>query len=167
VPISVSAPEFPEAQAAFERWTTASGGQVRFSFGGGGNITVRYDSNMSYCGLATITYNSAGQIILATIAIHPDQSRCYDGLENTLTHEAAHAIGFFGHDPSGSIMSSTGNGPILSQHGTFFKMLYSMSPGTDITGFLGKKRTTASTTFSKSGGRTFTIVTPRRRAWPR
>ena len=39
VPIGVSAPEFPEARAAFERWTTASGGKVRFAFGGS-NITV-------------------------------------------------------------------------------------------------------------------------------
>lgn len=166
VPIGVSAPEFPEARAAFERWTTASGGKVRFAFGGS-NITVKYDRNMSYCGLARITYTAAGYITSANITIHPDQSRCYGGLENTLTHEAAHAIGFFGHDPSGSIMSPTGNGPITSQNSTFFKMLYSLVPGTDISGFLGKKRIISSTKFNKSGGRVFTLVIPRRCACAR
>lgn len=164
VPIGVSAPEFPEARAAFERWTSASGGKVRFAFGGG-NITVSYDSNMSYCGLARVTYTASGQIVSATITIHPDQSRCYNGLENTLTHEAAHAIGFFGHDASGTIMSPTGNGPITSQQGTFFNMLYSMSPGTDISGFLGKTRMASSTKFNKSGGRLYTLVIPRRWSW--
>ena len=166
VPIGVSAPDIPEVQAAFERWTSASGGRVRFAFGGS-DITVSYDSNMSYCGLARVTYDAGGFIVAARITIHPDQSRCYGGLENTLTHEAAHAIGFFGHDPSGTIMSPTGNGGITSQHETFFKMLYSLDPGTDITGFLTKKRISSSTKYKKSGGRTYTLVIPRRCACAR
>ena len=122
---------------------------------------------MPYCGLTRITYTAAGFIVSGGDH-HPSRSGpLLRGLENTLTHEAAHAIGFFGHDPSGSIMSPTGNGDITSQNGTFFKMLYTLVPGTEITGFLGKKRIISSTKFNKSGSRVFTLVIPRRCACAR
>ncbi|MCB2225133.1 MAG: hypothetical protein KQH53_00530 [Desulfarculaceae bacterium] len=156
LPISVSAGAFPSAPAAFNRWNSASGGRVRFSFGSGSNITVSYRSTSSWCGLTTVRWNSAGQITDAEVYIARDQSSCSGGEADTLAHEAGHAIGFLGHDGEG-LMNPFGGQPISDQESRFMSLLYSLGPGTDITGDLGKSRVTSGT-YDKSGNKTYTLT---------
>jgi len=156
VPISVSAGSFPDAPAAFNRWNTASGGRVSFTFGTGSSITVNYRTTSSWCGLTTIRWSSAGYILDADILIARDQSRCSGGESDTLAHEAGHAIGFLGHDSSG-LMNPYGGQPISDDESRFMSLLYSLAPGTDINGNLGKSRT-GSAAYSKSGNRVYTLT---------
>jgi hypothetical protein len=156
VPISVSAGDFPDASTAFNRWRTASGGRVSFNFGAGSNITVSYRSTSSWCGLTTISWNSAGRIIYANILIARNQSGCAGGESDTLAHEAGHAIGFLGHDSSG-LMNPYGGQPISDEESRFMSLLYSLAPGTDISGNLGKARVD-SVVYSKSGNRVYTLT---------
>ena len=156
IPISVSAGAFPNAATAFNRWSTASGGRVRFNFGGGSNITMAYRSTSAYCGLTTIRWNSAGAIIDADILIARNQSGCSGGEADTIAHEAGHAIGFLGHDASG-LMNPFGGQPISDQEARFMGLLYSLAPGTDISQRLGKSPSN-SAAYSKTGNRVYTLT---------
>ncbi|MBU1277475.1 MAG: hypothetical protein KJ720_19045 [Proteobacteria bacterium] len=158
VPIGVSAGAFADARTAFNRWTSASGGAVSFNFGGS-NIPVSWSSSTSWCGLTTISWSSAGRIVSARISIARSQSGCSGGVADTLAHEAGHAIGFLGHDASG-LMNPFGGEPISDQEAKFMKLLYSLAPGTDITGELGKSRS-SSGTYDKSGSRIHTMTISR------
>lgn len=158
VPIGVSAGAFADAQAAFNRWASASGGAVSFNFGGN-NITASWTSSTSWCGLTTINWSSAGRITSANISIARSQSGCAGGASDTLAHEAGHALGFLGHDASG-LMNPFGGEPISDQEGRFMKLLYSLAPGTDISGNLGKARSTSGT-YDKSGSRMHTMTISR------
>lgn len=158
VPIGVSAGAFADARTAFNRWTSASGGAVSFNFGGS-NIPVSWSSSTSWCGLTTISWSSAGRIVSARISIARSQSGCSGGVADTLAHEAGHAIGFLGHDANG-LMNPFGGEPISDQEAKFMKLLYSLAPGTDITGELGKSRS-SSGTYDKSGSRIHTMTISR------
>lgn len=158
--ITVSAPDFPEAPAAFGQWPG-----VNFSFvSGAANVTVVYDSSIgsSACGVTWIYWNSAGEITDVDMSINPDQTRCAQGLSGTLTHEAAHAVGFLGHDPSDNIMNTTGSGPITDQNRRFMTLLYSMPAGTNINGFL-QRAAGAASRYDPSGGTTYSIRLEHRR----
>ncbi len=158
VPIGVSAGGFADAQAAFNRWTSASGGAVSFNFGGS-NIRVSWSNSSSWCGLTTINWNSSGRITSADVSIARSQSGCAGGVADTLAHEAGHAVGFLGHDASG-LMNPFGGEPISDQEARFMKLLYSLAPGTDISSYLAKARSTSST-YDKSGSRTHTLTISR------
>jgi len=158
VPIGVSAGAFADARTAFNRWTTASGGAVSFNFGGS-NIPVSWSSSTSWCGLTTISWSSAGRIVSARISIARSQAGCSGGVADTLAHEAGHAIGFLGHDASG-LMNPFGGQDISDQEARFMKLLYSLAPGTDITGELGKSRSTGGT-YDKTGSTIHTMTISR------
>jgi hypothetical protein len=155
VPVGVSAPEYPSALAAFGRWAGASGGRVSFS--GGSNITVRKTSTSSWCGLASVSWNSAGRITLARIQIAADQSRCSGGVYDTIAHEAGHAIGFLGHT-SGGLMNPFGGTSISGQESTFASMLYSFPPGTDINPCLSTRSRSGYSRYDPRGRRTYSIT---------
>ncbi len=162
MPVTVYAPEFPTASQAFGEWASASGGRISISMvsSSSANIRVSYNSGIgsAYCGLTIIRYTSSGYIASATVYINPNQSGCYGDVTHTLTHEAAHALGFFGHDSSG-IMSPTGAGEITEENRRFFRLLYSMPPGTDITPYLGMQRM-AQSRYDPEGKRIYTITIP-------
>ncbi|MBU1156752.1 MAG: hypothetical protein KJ921_12920 [Proteobacteria bacterium] len=158
VPIGVSAGAFADARTAFNRWTTASGGAVSFNFGGS-NIPVSWSSSTSWCGLTTISWSSAGRIVSARISIARSQAGCSGGVADTLAHEAGHAIGFLGHDASG-LMNPFGGQDISDQEARFMKLLYSLAPGTDITGDMGKSRS-SSGTYDKNGSKIHTMTISR------
>ncbi|MCF8032243.1 MAG: hypothetical protein K9K66_03260 [Desulfarculaceae bacterium] len=155
VPIGVSAGAFPDAPAAFNRWNSASGGKVSFNYSGS-SISVAYRTTTAYCGLTTLRWNSAGQIIDADIIIARNQGGCAGGESDTLAHEAGHAIGFLGHDAEG-LMNPFGGQPISDQESRFMTLLYSLAPGTDINGKLGKSRS-SSQIYNKSGNKVYTFT---------
>ncbi|RJX36589.1 MAG: hypothetical protein C4525_00560 [Desulfarculus sp.] len=161
--VSVSANDFPEAQAAINRWNSASSGSLGFTFtGGSANITVRWANLSGVCGVTYWWYTSAGYIVRAEVYINRDQSGCLSGLAATLTHEAAHGSGYFGHDSEG-IMGPTSNGAtnITGRQGRFFRLLYSMPPGTDIRGYLKLKKEAKPSKYDPSGSRIYKEVSYR------
>ncbi|MCB2193119.1 MAG: hypothetical protein KQI62_16225 [Deltaproteobacteria bacterium] len=158
VPIGVSAGAFADARTAFNRWNSASGGAVSFNFAGS-NIPVFWSSSTAWCGLTTMNWSSAGRITSAKISIARNQTGCLGGAADTLAHEAGHAIGFLGHDAIG-LMNPKGGEPISDQEGRFMKLLYSLAPGTNISGELGKSRS-SSGTYDKSGGKIHTLTISR------
>ncbi|MBA4392378.1 MAG: hypothetical protein C0407_02380, partial [Desulfobacca sp.] len=124
----------PGAEAATSRWG------LSFSFGAGGGITMQYFNSNSLCGQTVTRFTTAGRIVGAAISINRDQTRCTGGLGNTITHEVAHAIGYFGHTNDGGLMDPAGgNGGITSPVMNMINLLYSLSPGTDITSRLSLK----------------------------
>lgn len=158
-PVTVGT-EIDGTASSFNVWATASGGGLYMTYGSGtGDISVYWDSTLSssVCGETTTYFTTAGQIVQAIVRMNPDQSRCAQGLSGTLTHEAAHALGFFGHDTN-SIMNPTGSGPVTSQNQQFFQMLYNMSPGTNINGYLGLAASKQSSKFDPDGGEIFSIT---------
>lgn len=152
--VGVYAPEFPEAQAAFNRWANSS---LQFSFGLTGNVEMYWSNNLpsNVCGRAYYNYFTSGTMFKSLIYINSNiVDSCYGGLSHIITHEAAHALGFFGHDPAGtSIMGPYARGGITSQNRRFFQLLYGSPAGTNINGKLGKKRLGKSSVFSKNGTR--------------
>ena len=152
--VSVSAAGFSGAANAINRWNSASGGNLRFAYtSGGANITISW-ANLSQglCGVTYWWYTSAGYIVRAQVYINRNATGCRSGLAATLTHEAAHACGYYGHDGEG-IMGPVSNGDteITSRQGKFFRLLYSLAPGTDIRGYLKLKKTGRDDRFDPSG----------------
>lgn len=162
--ISVASGGVDGVASAFNQWSAASGGAMQFVFGGG-NITVSYKVMAGTCGLTTIWYRSSGEIINCTMKINPNQQYCTGGLDQTVLHEAAHALGFFNHDASG-LMSPTGGGTITAQHQRFFGLLYSLAPGTDIRANMGVKRTGTDDKYDPQGNRVYVLTITRRASCP-
>lgn len=156
--ISVNAGNVPGVPAAFNQWASASGGAVGFVYtGGGANVRLRYGSTGG-CGVTYISFNSAGLITSVSMIIERSQAYCDGGLAATVTHEAGHAIGFMGHDTTG-IMHPYKAGPLTSQQGNMIRLLYSMPPGTDITGKLrGVKVAGRSSKYDSQGKRVYHLV---------
>ena len=130
----------PGAEAAVNRWA----GPVGFNFVGsppGDGITFNWTSSGGYCGLTNTYYFSSGRISRAVIYINTEQQNCRGGLDNTLTHETAHALGFFGHTGDGSLMDPDGgNGNITSTLRNFMSQLYAHPYGWDVNPYLSLQR---------------------------
>ncbi len=124
------------AESAINRWA----GPVNFNFvntAPSDGVSISLTSSSFYCGSTTYYYYNSGQLYRAVIRINVDQDMCRGGLENTLTHEMGHALGFFGHTTDGTLMDPDGgNGEITRQLRNFMNLLYASPYGTDINPFL-------------------------------
>jgi hypothetical protein len=126
----------PGAEAAVNRWA----GPVNFIFVGSApsdGISFSQNNSSSYCGVTNTYYFNSGKISQSVIQIAANQSFCRGGLDNTLAHETAHALGFFGHTSDGGLMDPDGgNGTISSSVRSFMSSLYSHSYGWNINPYL-------------------------------
>ncbi|MBI4764880.1 MAG: hypothetical protein HY787_09780 [Deltaproteobacteria bacterium] len=141
--IKVHAGGIEGVESAINRWV----GPVNFNFVNApppDGISFSFTNSSSYCGSTTYYYYNSGRLYRAVIRINYDQSRCRGGLENTLTHEMGHALGFFGHTTDGTLMDPDGgNGEITRQVRNFMNLLYASPYGTDISPYLSfRKRIT-------------------------
>jgi hypothetical protein len=130
----------PGAESAVSRWN----GPVNFQFVGSppsDGISFSLSGSSSYCGLTNTYYYNSGRISRAVVYINSNQQFCRGGLENTLTHETAHALGFFGHTADGTLMDPDGgNGSITGTLRNFMGLLYSRPYGWDINPYLSLQR---------------------------
>ncbi len=143
--------------ADYNRWNTATGGAVSFSFGAGGSVTVGWSNSTAWCGVTSISWTSSGTFTSARVLIARNQSGCSGGASNTNTHEAGHVVGFLGHTSSG-MMAPTGGPNITDAESRFVRLLYSLAPGTDITGNLRVREGNGKNTFDASGSRRYSMT---------
>jgi len=141
----------PGVETAVNRWA----GPVNFNFVGAppsDGITFNWTSSGNYCGLTNTFYFTSGRISRAVIYVNENQQLCRGGLDNTLTHETAHALGFFGHTADGTLMDPDGgNGNITSSLRSFMGLLYSHSPGWDINPYLSLQRKLGASRYQPNG----------------
>jgi hypothetical protein len=133
----------PGAESAVNRWA----GPVNFNFVNAApsdGVSFSFTGSSSYCGSTSYYYYNSGRLYRAVIRINIDQDMCRGGLENTLTHEMGHGLGFFGHTTDGTLMDPDGgNGEITGQLRSFMSLLYASPYGTDINPYISfKKRMT-------------------------
>jgi hypothetical protein len=116
-------------------WTAATGGRVTFAFvgsAGGADITFRFREGSDICGFTQVEYSDDGQLTLGDVQV---SRAIYRGPQcvRTVTHETAHAIGFLSHTSDGGLMDEDGgNGEITPPVVQFFRDLYSLAPGTQV-----------------------------------
>jgi hypothetical protein len=126
----------PGAEAAVNQWA----GPVSFVFVGSpptDGISFSLTGSSSFCGVTNTFYFNSGRIARAEVSINANQQFCRGGLNNTLTHETAHALGFFGHTADGTLMDPDGgNGTITGSLRNFMGLLYSQPYGRDINSLL-------------------------------
>jgi hypothetical protein len=130
----------PGAEAAMNRWSSTAN-FVFVSSPPSDGISFSVINSSTYCGVTNTYYLNSGKITQAVIQISSDQTNCRGGLANTLTHETAHALGFFGHTADGGLMDPDGgNGNITTSVGNFFSLLYSHSYGWNISSYLSSAK---------------------------
>jgi hypothetical protein len=146
------------AESAINRWA----GAVKFNFVNApppDGVSLSYTSSSSYCGATTYYYYNSGRLYRAVIQIAIDQTMCRGGLDNTVTHEMGHALGFFGHTSDGTLMDPDGgNGEITHQVRNFMTLLYASPYGTDITPYLSFKKMMTFGRYQANGTQTITGV---------
>jgi hypothetical protein len=143
--------------ADYNRWNTATNGAVSFTFGAGGSVTVSWSSSTVWCGVTSINWSSSGTFTSARVQIARDQTGCSGGASNTNTHEAGHVIGFLGHTSSG-MMAPTGGPNITDAESRFVRLLYSMAPGSDISGHLRIREGSGQNQYDASGRRRYSMT---------
>jgi hypothetical protein len=114
-------------------WTGATGGVVTFNFvGSAAAAGITYGagvSNRDICGVTDIQFDG-DNITRATINVNAAIYRSA-GCVRTVTHEAAHAIGFLAHTDDGGLMDDDGgNGEITPVVAQTLRDLYLLPPGT-------------------------------------
>lgn len=149
-------------QGEVTEWTAASGGAVTFAFVGsasGANITFRFDTGDDICGVTTVRFNSAGEILSADVRVVQAVYRT-PACTRTVVHEVGHAIGFLDHTTDGGLMNDDGgDGSITEPVASMIALLYSLPPGS-VTQALVPGRSAE----KRAGGiRSVTIVDPKRR----
>ena len=156
--IKVHTDGIPGAESAINRWA----GPVNFNFVNAppsDGVSISYTSSGSYCGATTYYYYNSGRLYRAVIRIATDQAMCRGGLDNTLTHEMGHALGFFGHTTDGTLMDPDGgNGEITRQVRNFMTLLYASPYGTDINPYLSLKKMMSFGRYQPNGNQTITGV---------
>jgi hypothetical protein len=139
------------AEAAVNRWV----GPVNFTFVSSppsDGISFSFASLGNTCGVTNTFYLNSGKITSATVQIDPNQNGCRGGLNNTITHEVGHALGFFGHTADGGLMDPDGgNSNITTAVRNFMSLLYSQPFGRDITSFLSSKIKTTPGLYQTNG----------------
>lgn len=113
-------------------WTGASSGVVTFTFvGSAGAANVTYATgvdNPGICGVTDILIDG-DHIVAANVAVNASLYRSA-GCVRTVTHEAAHGVGFLGHTSDGGLMDDDGgNGVITPVVGQTLRDLYLLPPG--------------------------------------
>lgn len=160
LPITVDTGRIPNAEADFNRWRDATGGAVTFVFiGDPAGVKLRLgDLDPDTCAQTVVFFTAAGSITRADITLSPISGT--PACVETMTHEAAHSIGFLGHTSDGGLMDPDGgNGQITGQVADMIRTLYSNPAGTMVKASeVAKGRPTAS-----GGLRSVTFVTPARR----
>ena len=114
-------------------WTGATSGVVTFTFvGNAGAANVTYDTGVGdpgICGVTDILIDG-DHIVAASVSVNASLYRSA-GCVRTVTHEAAHGIGFLGHTDDGGLMDDDGgNGVITPLVGQVLRDLYLTAPGT-------------------------------------
>ena len=147
------------AETAVNRWA----GPVSFTFvnsSPGDGITFSWTSSGgNTCGVATTYFYNSGQISNVQVRISTNQTGCRGGLDNTLTHEAGHALGFFGHTSDGGLMDPDGgNSNITTPVRNFMTLLYSQPYGWDIRSLLSSKIKSSAVIYQKNGTRIMSRV---------
>jgi len=141
----------PGAESAINQWV----GPVNFNYVGSSpsdGISLSWTNSSSYCGQTTTYYTNSGKILQAIVQIATNQAGCRGGLDNTLSHEAAHGLGFFGHTADGGLMDPDGgNSNITTPVRNFMSLLYSHPSGWDISSFLSLKTKLMSSRYQKNG----------------
>lgn len=121
--------------AAFDRWRGST--HLNFAVGSGssGNIVISYGSLPSgTCGMC-LPYVSNGRIVRGVMTLRRNpEANCGYSLQRLITHEAAHCLGFLGHDSNGIMTPNVNSDEITSQNAGFFAKLYSVPPLTYIPG---------------------------------
>jgi hypothetical protein len=116
-------------------WTSATDGAVTFTFvGSAGAANVRYGfrSGTDICGMTVLEFTDDGDFTSADVQV---SQSIYRGpqCQRTVTHEAAHAIGFLGHTADGGLMDPDGgNGAITPLVTGVLRDLYHLAPGTSV-----------------------------------
>jgi len=156
--IKVYTAGIPGAEEAVNRWV----GPVNFSFVSSppsDGISFSWTSSGNFCGIATTFYLESGQISQSQVQIHTNQNSCRGGLDNTLSHETAHALGFFGHTADGGLMDPDGgNSNITTPVRNFMTLLYSRPYGWNINPFLSLKTNLTASPYKANGTRTLVRV---------
>ena len=114
-------------------WTGATAGAVTFTFvasAGAANITYSAGvSNPDTCGITDILFDG-DNIAAASVSVNSSIYRSA-GCVRTVTHEAAHAIGFLTHTDDGGLMDDDGgDGSITPVVAQTLRDLYLLPPGT-------------------------------------
>lgn len=114
-------------------WTAATGGVVTFVFVGAGaaDVSFGFTGRTDICGLTDILFDEgSGEIVDADVQVSQRFYRSADCVR-TVTHEAAHAIGFLGHTTNNGLMDPDGgDGAITPLVSGVLRDLYSLAPGT-------------------------------------
>jgi hypothetical protein len=116
-------------------WTAATDGAVTFTFvgsAGAANVTYGFRSGTDICGVTSVEFTDEGDFTSAEVQV---SQSIYRGpqCQRTVTHEAAHAIGFLGHTEDGGLMDPDGgNGAITPLDAGVLRDLYHLSPGTSV-----------------------------------
>jgi hypothetical protein len=116
-------------------WTQATNGAVTFAFVGsaaGANMTFAFQSATDVCGVTFVDFDDNGNLTSSETRV---SQSIYRGpqCERTVTHESAHAIGFFGHTHDGGLMDPDGgDGSITPLVAGTLSDLYHLPPGTAV-----------------------------------
>jgi hypothetical protein len=113
-------------------WAGATGGAVTFTFvGSAGAANITYATGINdpnTCGVTDILIDG-DHIVASNVAVNASLYRSA-GCVRTVTHEAAHGIGFLGHTSDGGLMDDDGgNGAITPLVAQVLRDLYLMPPG--------------------------------------
>jgi hypothetical protein len=139
------------AEAAINRWS----GPVNIVFVNSppsDGVSFSLTNSSSYCGVTNTYYLNSGKITQAVVRIAADQSNCRGGMDNTLSHEMAHALGFFGHTSDGGLMDPDGgNSTITTAVRNFFSLLYSQPYGWNISSYLSSQMKLPSGLYQANG----------------
>jgi hypothetical protein len=139
--IPVSGATYQEWRSAANRWPTVGFNYVGSEPTQGIQIKGYSNSYPNACGWASWWYYSSGEMGVCEIRVNTNHDLMACGTEaDTMTHEIGHCIGVFEHTSDGGIMDATaaGSSVITTPVRKMIGLLYSLSPGADISSHLSR-----------------------------